>query len=126
MTTKVNKKPVAQSTAKAVLRNLRISPQKLNLLAQSIRGQHVSDALDILAFSKKRAAKDVYKLLLSAISNAENNHGLDIDGLFVSEATVGKAFAMRRFHARARGRGVRVMKPFSHFNLVLCEMKGSQ
>ena len=126
MTKEARKQKVSAQQAKAVLRNIRISPQKLNLLAQAIRGQHVSDALDILAFSRKRAARDVHKLLMSAISNAENNHGLDIDGLFVSEASVGKAMVMRRFHARARGRGVRIMKPFSHFNLILSEMKGSQ
>lgn len=107
--------------ARAVLRNMRISPQKLNLVAGLIRGCHVSDALGKLEFSKKRAAKDVYQVLLSAISNAENNHGLDIDNLFVAEASVGKGVVMKRFQPRARGRAGRIMKPFSHLNIVVRE-----
>src|SRR5689334_10969422 len=105
----MSKKPaprrLSATEAKATLRNLRISPQKLNLIAGLIRGKHVSSALDLLSFSKRRAAQDVYKVLVSAISNAENNHGLDIDSLFVAEASVGKGLVMKRFHARARGRG---------------------
>lgn len=110
--------------AMARLRNLRVSPQKLNLVAALIRGRHVSDALGALEFSKKRIAKDVSKALISAISNAENNHGLDIDDLYVKEASVGKGLVMKRFHARARGRGARIMKPFSHLNIIVREHKG--
>jgi len=114
----------SETEANASLRNLRISPQKLNLIAGLIRGKHVGVALKALQFSKRRAAKDVYKLLVSAISNAENNHGLDIDDLFVAEASVGKGLVMKRFHARARGRGARIFKPFSHLNIVVREEKG--
>ena len=92
--------------AKAVVRMLRVSPQKLNLLAQLIRGKKVSTALADLEFSQKRIAKDVRKCLESAIANAENNHDLDVDDLVVSQAFVGKALVMKRFHARARGRAV--------------------
>lgn len=110
-----------KNEARAVLRNVRISPQKLNLIAGLIRGCHVMTALDKLEFSKKRASKDVHKLLMSAISNAENNHGLDIDNLFVAEASVGKGVVMKRFQPRARGRAGRIMKPFSHLNIVVRE-----
>jgi large subunit ribosomal protein L22 len=97
----------------------RISPQKLNLLAQLIRGLPVEKAQAELRFSRKRAAGDVLKLLESAIHNADNNHGLDIDSLVVAEAHVGKNLVMKRMHARARGRGVRVEKPFSQITIVL-------
>jgi len=97
----------------------RISPQKLNLLAQSIRGLKVEKALAELEFSRKRASDDVLKLLKSAVANADNNHGLDIDSLVVAEAHVGKNLVMKRMHARARGRGVRVEKPFSQLTIVL-------
>jgi large subunit ribosomal protein L22 len=97
----------------------RISPQKLNLLAQSIRGRKVDKAMAELEFSRKRAAIDVLKLLKSAVANADNNHGLDIDSLVVAEAHVGKNLVMKRMHARARGRGVRVNKPFSQLTIVL-------
>lgn len=107
--------------AKAVMRNLRVSPQKLNLVAASIRGMPAEKALLALKFSNKRIADDVRKTLLSAVSNAENNHDLDVDRLVVSEATVGKALVLKRFHARARGRGARVMKPFSHLTIVVRE-----
>jgi large subunit ribosomal protein L22 len=105
--------------AKAVARLLRVSPQKLNLVAQLIRGKKVDTALADLTFSRKRIAGDVKKTLQSAIANAENNHGLDIDDLVVSEAFVGKAFVMKRFHARARGRAGRVEKPFSNLTVVV-------
>jgi large subunit ribosomal protein L22 len=107
--------------ANAQINAMRVSPQKLNLIAGMIRGCRIETALDRLMFSKKRVAKDVYKLLMSAVSNAENNHGLDIDSLVVAEAWVGKSFVMRRFKARARGRGVKILKPFSQMNIVLRE-----
>ena len=107
--------------AKAVLRNLRTSPQKLNLVAASIRGMPAEKALLALKFSKRRIAQDVRKTLLSAVSNAENNHDLDIDRLVVAEASVGKALVMKRFHARARGRGAKIEKPFSHLTIVVRE-----
>ena len=99
--------------AQAVVRSLRVSPQKLNLVAQLIRGKKVEKALADLTFSHKRIAKDVKKTLQSAIANAENNHGLDVDQLVVAEAFVGKNLVMKRFHARARGRMGRIEKPFS-------------
>lgn len=107
--------------ASASLKALRISPQKLNLIADMIRGCDVVEALDRLSFSPKRAAKLVHKLLLSAVSNAENNHGLDLDSLVVSRALVGKGLVMKRFHARARGRGARILKPFSRMEIVVRE-----
>jgi large subunit ribosomal protein L22 len=97
----------------------RISPQKLNLLAQLIRGHKVEKAMAELEFSRKRAAADVLKLLKSAVANADNNHGLDIDSLVVAEAHVGKNLVMKRMHARARGRGARIEKPFSQITIVL-------
>jgi len=109
--------------AKAVARMLRISPQKLNLLAQLIRGKKVQTALADLEFSRKRIAKDVRKCLESAIANAENNHDLDVDELFVSEATVGKNLVLKRFHARARGRGARIEKPFSQVTIIVEQAK---
>ncbi len=105
--------------AKAVARMLRISPQKLNLLAQLIRGMPVEKAMAELQFSRKRAAQDVHKVLKSAVANAENNHNLDIDSLIVAEAHVGKNLVMKRMHARARGRGSRIEKPFSQITIVL-------
>jgi large subunit ribosomal protein L22 len=109
----------ASNESRAVLRTARISPRKLNLLAQLIRGKKVEQAQFELQFSRKRAADDVLKCLKSAIANADNNHSLDIDSLFVAEAHVGKNLIMKRFHARARGRGVRVEKPFSQITIVL-------
>src|SRR5881398_3973325 len=100
--------------AKAVARMLRVSPQKLNLLAQLIRGKKVSTALADLEFSRKRVARDVRKCLESAIANAENNHDLDVDDLVVAEAHVGKAIVIKRFHPRGRGRVGRILKPFAH------------
>jgi large subunit ribosomal protein L22 len=112
--------PVTEVQAK--LRTLRTSARKLNLVAQSIRGLKVQRALNELEFSHKRIAKDVRKALYSAISNAENNHNLDIDSLVVAEAFVGKNLVMKRFHARARGRASRVEKPFSEITIVVREV----
>jgi large subunit ribosomal protein L22 len=108
--------------AKAVARMIRVSPQKLNLVAQLIRGKKVATALADLEFSRKRVARDVRKCLESAIANAENNHDLDVDDLVVSQAFVGKALVLKRFHARARGRGARILKPFSNLTIVVREV----
>lgn len=107
--------------AQAVARSLRVSPQKLNLVAQLIRGKPVEKALADLTFSRKRIAKDVKKTLQSAIANAENNHSLDVDQLIVAEAYVGKNLVMKRFHPRARGRVGRIEKPFSQLTVVVRE-----
>ena len=109
--------------AKAVLRMLRISPQKLNLVAQLIRGKKVERALADLEFSHKRISGQVKKVLESAIANAENNHGLDTDALVVAEAFVGNSLVMKRFHARGRGRSARVEKPFSHLTIVVRQVE---
>ena len=121
MSKPATKRREADNEAKAVLRNVRVSPRKLNLMAQSIRGKNASTALAELTFSPRRIAKDVKKALQSAIANAENNHQLDVDRLVVAEASVGKAIVMKRFHARARGRGAAVIKPFSHLTIVVRE-----
>ena len=110
---------LADNEARAVLRTIRISPQKLNLVAQSIRGLSAEKAVNELRFSRKRIAKDVLKCLKSAIDNAENNHSLDLDGLVVAQAHVGKNITMKRMHTRARGRGVRIEKMFSQITIVL-------
>jgi large subunit ribosomal protein L22 len=107
--------------AGAFLRGLRVSPRKLNLVAQTIRGKNASDALAALTFSHRRIARDVKKVLQAAIANAENNHQLDVDRLYVKEATVGRAFVMKRFHTRGRGRSARIEKYFSHLTLVVRE-----
>ncbi len=112
---------LSESEAMAVARNLRVSPQKLNLVAESIRGKSAEAALSELTFSKRRIASDVKKTLQSAIANAENNHQLDVDRLFVAEATVGKAIVMKRFRPRARGRAGRIVKPFSNLTVVVRE-----
>jgi large subunit ribosomal protein L22 len=109
----------------AILRNLRTSPTKLNLVAEMIRGMKASEALTQLAFSNKRIANDVRKVLQSAIANAENNHNLNVDALVVKEAWVGKSMVLKRFHARARGRGAQILKPFSHLTIVVREAKGA-
>src|SRR5580698_8744797 len=109
--------------AMAIGRNIRVSPRKLNLVAQSIRGKRVERALNELAFSPKRIAKDVKKVLQSAIANAENNHDLDVDDLVVKEASVGKNMVLKRFHARARGRGAAVEKPFSQITIIVEEKR---
>ena len=108
--------------AVAKVRTLRTGLRKLNLVAQSIRGMKVQRALNELEFSEKRIAKDVRKALYSAISNAENNHSLDIDALVVAEAYVGKNLVMKRFSARARGRSSRIGKPFSEITIVVREL----
>ena len=115
---------VGETSAMAKLVNLRTSPRKLGLVAQSIRGLPVQRALNELEFSHKRIAQDVKKALYSAISNAENNHNLDIDQLVVAEAFVGKNFVMKRFSARARGRAARIEKPFSEITVVVRELAG--
>lgn len=107
--------------ARAVARTLRVSPQKLNLVAQMIRGKKVADALADLTFSPKRIAGTVKKTLESAIANAENNHDLDVDSLVVAEAWVGKSITMKRFHVRGRGRASRILRPFSHLTIVVRE-----
>lgn len=111
-----------ENEVQAVVRNLRVSPQKLNLVAAMIRGKKVQSALTELEFSRKRIAVDVRKCLMSAIANAENNHGLDVDDLVVSEAWVGKNLVMKRFHARGRGRSGSIMKPFSQLTVVVREV----
>ena len=110
-----------ENEAKAVARNLRVSPQKLNLVAQLIRGKKAASALADLEFSRKRIAKEVRKCLESAIANAENNHDLDVDDLVVHQAFVGKSMVLKRFHARARGRGARILKPFANLTIVVRE-----
>jgi len=112
---------LADNEAMAVTRNLRVSPQKLNLLAASIRGKSVETALADLTFSRKRIASDVKKTLESAVANAENNHDLDVDQLVVKEAYVGKGLVMKRWRPRARGRIGRIMKPFSRLTVVVRE-----
>ena len=111
----------SDTEANASLKHLRISPQKLNLVAGVIRGKRVWSALSELSFNKKRISNDVKKLLMSAIANAENNHGLDVDRLFVREVLVGKSITMKRFQARAKGRAGRIQKPFSRINIVVAE-----
>src|SRR5687767_9104154 len=114
---------LADNEAKAIAKMLRISPQKLNLVAGLIRGKKVSSALADLEFSRKRIARDVRKCLESAIANAENNHDLDVDDLVVAEAYVGKALVMKRFHARGRGRAGGILKPFSNLTIVVREVE---
>jgi large subunit ribosomal protein L22 len=109
--------------ARAVTRLMRVSPQKLNLLAQLIRGKKVDRALADLTFSRKRVAKDVKKTLESAIANAENNHALDVDALVVAEAYVGKNLVLKRIRARARGRAGRIEKPFAQITVILRQVE---
>jgi large subunit ribosomal protein L22 len=109
--------------AQAVARTIRVSPQKLNLVAAMIRGKKVERALAELEFSRKRIAGTVRKTLESAIANAENNHDLDVDTLVVAEAYVGKSIVMKRFHARGRGRASRIEKPFAHLTIVVREVE---
>ena len=122
MSQTVNPRRVSDNEARAKLVSVRISPRKLNLVAASIRGLKVQRALNELEFSRKRIAKDVRKALYSAISNAENNHNLDIDNLVVAEAYVGKGIVMKRFASRARGRSSRIIKPFSELTIVVREL----
>ena len=114
---------LADNEAKAVARMLRVSPQKLNLVAQLIRGKKVAAALADLQFSQKRIAKDVKKCLESAIANAENNHDLDVDELIVAQAHVGKALVIKRFHPRGRGRMGGILKPFSNLTIVVRQVE---
>ncbi|HEX4860551.1 MAG TPA: 50S ribosomal protein L22 [Rhizomicrobium sp.] len=112
---------LGDSQAKAIGRNIRTSPRKLNLVAQTIRGKRAEAALNELSFSPRRVAVEVKKVLESAIANAENNHDLDVDDLVVTEASVGKNMVLKRFHARARGRGAGIEKPFSQITIVVEE-----
>ncbi|MBA4172196.1 MAG: 50S ribosomal protein L22 [Hyphomicrobium sp.] len=112
---------LAGNEAKAVARNLRVSPQKLNLVAGLIRGKKVDTALADLEFSRKRIAGDVRKCVMSAVANAENNHNLDVNELVVAEAYVGKNLVLKRFHARGRGRGSRILRPMSQITVVVRE-----
>jgi large subunit ribosomal protein L22 len=114
---------LADNEARAVTKLLRVSPQKLNLLAQLIRGKKVDKALADLTFSRKRIARDVKKTLESAIANAENNHDLDVDALIVSEAYVGKGLVMKRLKASARGRASRIEKPFARITVVVRQVE---
>jgi len=112
---------LADTEAQAIISNLRVSPRKLNLVAAMIRQLPAERAIATLTFSKRRIAHQVKKALQSAIANAENNHQLDVDRLFVSRAEVGRSIVMRRFHARGRGRAARVEKWFSHLKIVVAE-----
>jgi large subunit ribosomal protein L22 len=120
---KKHERALSDTEAKAVARMLRVSPQKLNLVAQLIRGKKVASALADLQFSPKRIAKDVRKCLESAIANAENNHDLDVDDLVVAEAHVGKALVIKRFTPRGRGRVGRIFKPFANLTIVVREVE---
>ena len=122
MTDKTDNKKQAYARAKSI----RTSGQKLNLVAKSIRGCNIKVAIDQLTFSKKRVSREVLKVLNSAIANAENNFGLDIDKLVVSEAYVGKSIVMKRMRARARGRAARILKPFSKLTILLKEIEESK
>jgi len=119
------KRALKDNEARAVTRLMRVSPQKLNLLAELIRGKKVDRALADLTFSRKRVAKDVKKTLESAIANAENNHDLDVDALVVSEAYVGKNLVLKRMRARARGRAGRILKPFAQITVVVRQVEES-
>ena len=123
MSKKSHPRALAENEAKAVAKMLRVSPQKLNLLAQLIRGKKVDRALADLTFSRKRIAKDVKKTLQSAVANAENNHNLDVDALIVAEAYVGKNLVMKRMRPRARGRSARILKPFAQITVVLRQVE---
>jgi large subunit ribosomal protein L22 len=120
---KKRERDLPENEAKAVARMLRVSPQKLNLVAQLIRGKKVAAALADLEFSRKRIARDVRKCLESAIANAENNHELDVDELVVAEAHVGKAIVIKRFHPRGRGRMGRIFKPFANLTIIVREVE---
>ncbi len=117
------KRVLPENQAKAIGRMIRTSPRKLNLVAQMIRGKKVEAALADLTFSPKRVAKVVKKVLQSAIANAENNHDLDVDDLVVTEASVGKNLVLKRFHARGRGRGAGIEKPFSQITVIVEERR---
>src|SRR6476646_4527858 len=123
MSKKKRARSLGETEAKAVSRVIRVSPQKLNLVAQLIRGKKVNIALADLEFSRKRIAKDVRKCLESAVANAENNHDLDVDDLVVAEAHVGKALVIKRHAARGRGRSGAIMKPFAHLTIIVREVE---
>jgi large subunit ribosomal protein L22 len=112
------------NSAVAHLNKIRVSPRKLNLVASKIRGMNVGDALDYLSFSQKRVSADVRKALQSAVANAENNHELDVDLLYVKEAYVGQGIKLRRFQARAKGRGNVINKYFSNLSIIVSEKEG--
>jgi large subunit ribosomal protein L22 len=114
---------LGENEARAITRNLRVSPSKLNLVAQMIRGKKVGTALADLEFSRKRIAKDVRKCVMSAVANAENNHQLDVDELVVSQAFVGKNMVLRRFHARGRGRMSAVERPFAELTVIVKQVE---
>lgn len=116
-----NPRRVKENEAMAMAKYLRVSPQKLNLVARTIRGKDAGKAMVDLEFNSRRIAQDVRKVLQSAVANAENNHGLDVDQLYVAEAYVGKSITMKRFRARARGRGAKILKPFSRLTVVVRE-----
>jgi large subunit ribosomal protein L22 len=120
---RARERDLPENEAKAVSKMLRVSPQKLNLVAQLIRGKKVASALADLEFSRKRIAKDVRKCLESAIANAENNHDLDVDDLVVAEAHVGKALVIKRFSPRGRGRVGKILKPFSHLTIIVRQVE---
>ena len=117
---------LADNEAKAIATNIRVSPQKLNLVATMIRGKKVQAAIADLEFSRKRVSEHVRKCVISAVANAENNHGLDVDELVVAEAYVGKNMVLRRFHARGRGRASSVQKPFSQLTVVVRQVEEEQ
>jgi large subunit ribosomal protein L22 len=125
MSKKKRDRVLSENEAQAVARMLRVSPQKLNLVAQLIRGKKVASALADLEFSRKRIAGDVRKCLQSAIANAENNHQLDVDDLIVAEAHVGKALVIKRFTPRGRGKVGKIMKPFSHLTIVVRQVEAT-
>jgi len=125
MSKKAHERMLAENEAKAVARMLRVSPQKLNLVAGLIRGKKVSAALADLEFSRKRIARDVRKCLQSAIANAENNHDLDVDDLVVAQAHVGKAIVIKRFTPRGRGRVGRIFKPFANLTIVVRQVEAA-
>ena len=121
MSKKAAPRRLAETEASAHARALKVSARKLNLVAQTIRGKDASSALNELTFSPRRIARDVKKVLQAAIANAENNHQLDVDRLFVKEATVGRALVLKRFHTRGRGRSARVEKMFAHLTVIVRE-----
>ena len=123
MSKKKHPRALSDTEAQAVMRTIRVSPRKLNLVAALIRGKKVASALADLEFSRKRIAKDVRKCLESAIANAENNHDLDVDDFVVAEAHVGKSIVIKRFAARGRGRMGRILKPFSHLTIVVRQVE---
>jgi large subunit ribosomal protein L22 len=123
MSKSARERSLSENEAKAVARMLRVSPQKLNLVAQLIRGKKVATALADLEFSRKRISREVRKCLESAIANAENNHDLDVDDLVVAEAHVGKALVLKRFSPRGRGRMGKILKPFANLTIVVRQVE---